>query len=156
MSIQNLQSLEIFWRGFFCFSLQILLTYVYTGSSTTLYRSKVLNRRVPLAILKLLSWLSTWKKQQLYLIKLVGVPPGMCAVALCVWMWLSFGHGKEGLCFNYRTRGCGRSDVGVSTVTCDLWILSSAYVGVAWYCVEERREERLWKATKVWDECDCG
>lgn len=53
------------------------------------------------------------KKRQLCLIKLVSVPPGLCAVVVCV----NLGSIWAGLCFD---RGCGDSEVGVSPVTRDL------------------------------------
>ena len=68
------------------------------------------------------------KKRQLSLIKLVGVPPGMCAVAVCVWMWVllpPFGRGIA------STRWCGgigsEVDLSLSRVTFEpyqvlLWV----------------------------------
>ena len=77
-----------------------------------------------------------------------------------------FGRGIEGLCFDRGTRRCGGSEVSVSPVTCDLWTLSGASVGVAWgrgeaVAVNEAEHTtgivwKVGKATKVWGGCDCS
>ena len=89
-------------------------TYGCTGSLTILYHSKVLNRRTRLltthtgCIDAMFCLVWHFKKRQLCLIKLVGVPQ-VCAVAVCnfIWAW----HRGPVL------GRCGRSEVGVSRVT---------------------------------------